>query len=142
MHLNAPLRVMLCMPWSTWRSRAEEDDPGRTDRISQDRGRKGIPMRFLLEGASKPWWNNGVLGTVKGPKGGYRLGGPAAKIPVSEIGSTAVDDFEHIDLRCGNARQTITAFWVPSPIRVHRVHQRLKHLQQEAHGECPSRAIL
>jgi len=45
---------------------------------------RGIPERFLLK-VLKPLVNAGVLHSVKGPHGGYRLAKPPAKITLLEI---------------------------------------------------------
>jgi Rrf2 family protein len=45
---------------------------------------KGIPERFLLK-VLKPLVSAGVLYSVKGPNGGYRLAKPANKITLLEI---------------------------------------------------------
>lgn len=49
--------------------------------IAQD---KGIPERFLLK-VLKPLVDRGVLESIKGPRGGYRLARPASEITVLEI---------------------------------------------------------
>jgi Rrf2 family protein len=45
---------------------------------------RGMPERFLLK-VLKPLAARGVLLSIRGPRGGYRLGRPAAKISVLEI---------------------------------------------------------
>jgi Rrf2 family protein len=45
---------------------------------------KGIPERFLLK-VLKPLVDRGVLDSVKGPRGGYKLARPASDITVLEI---------------------------------------------------------
>jgi Rrf2 family protein len=45
---------------------------------------KGIPERFLLK-ILKPLVNVGILHSVKGPNGGYRLAKPANQITLLEV---------------------------------------------------------
>src|SRR5262249_41182615 len=50
---------------------------------------RNIPDRFLLK-VLKPLVDKGVLGSVKGPNGGYTLSRPASKISLLEIIEAAV----------------------------------------------------
>ncbi len=45
---------------------------------------RGIPERFLLK-VLRPLVNRGILLSVKGPNGGYRLARPAGKISLLEV---------------------------------------------------------
>jgi Rrf2 family protein len=58
-----------------------EDRPLASHHIAAARG---IPEKFLLK-ALKPLVPAGVLRSVKGPNGGYRLARPVAKITLLEV---------------------------------------------------------
>ena len=45
---------------------------------------RGIPERFLLK-VLKPLADRGILQSLKGPRGGYRLARPVSKITILEV---------------------------------------------------------
>ena len=63
---------------------AGQKDSGNPVASHHTAAARGIPERFLLK-VLKPLVNAGVLHSVKGPHGGYRLAKPPAKITLLEI---------------------------------------------------------
>jgi Rrf2 family protein len=65
-------------------SMASQGDNGRPTASHLTAQARGIPERFLLK-VLKPLVSAGILHSVKGPNGGYRLARPANKITLLEI---------------------------------------------------------
>ena len=67
--------------------RAEGNAPGPPPPVGpgvQLQAARGIPERFLLK-VLKPLADRGILRSMKGPNGGYRLARPASEINMLEI---------------------------------------------------------
>jgi Rrf2 family protein len=60
---------------------AKTNQPAASHLVARERG---IPERFLLK-VLKPLVGVGILQSVKGPNGGYRLARPAREITVLEV---------------------------------------------------------
>jgi Rrf2 family protein len=66
---------------AAYMAQQKHDKPVASHLIAEARG---IPERFLLK-VLKPLVSSGVLRSVKGPNGGYRLARPAADVSLLEI---------------------------------------------------------
>ncbi len=71
----------------TYMAAQKSDRPIASHLIARERG---IPERFLLK-VLKPLVSVGILTSVKGPNGGYRLARPASEISMLQIIEAADD---------------------------------------------------
>jgi Rrf2 family protein len=106
-------------------ARRPEDKPFASHDIARE---CGIPERFLLK-CLKPLADRGILRSMKGPNGGYRLGMPASKITLTQV-------LEAVE---GPLNFTIPQAAEKMPAAEQQLDRRLQHIWDEIAADTRQR---